>query len=111
MVSLQDFVSQSLCDILDGVRAAQGTPIGKGVAPAPFQPGGVDGPALGGYITATMQLSQFVDFDIAVTASEGTKTAGGVGVLVGIFTLGSSGQSKADTSTVSRLKFRVPIAL
>ena len=54
---------------------------------------------------------QAVKFDVAVTATEGTGTKGGIGVVAGVFALGSQEQSSAEVSAVSRLKFAVPIAL
>lgn len=54
---------------------------------------------------------QLVDFDVAVSASEGKETKGGIGVVVASFTLGTTGKSDATSGTVSRIKFRVPIVL
>ena len=52
-----------------------------------------------------------IDFDVAVTATDGTKTKGGIGVVTGILALGSQGQSENANSSVSRIKFMVPMAL
>jgi len=57
------------------------------------------------------QLVQTVEFDVAVTATEGTDTKGGIGVVAGVFALGSQGQSSEEISAVSRIKFSVPITL
>jgi hypothetical protein len=50
-----------------------------------------------------------VEFDIAVTVREGKETAGGIGVVVGAVALGSRGKSTDGNTTVSRLKFQVPV--
>lgn len=52
-----------------------------------------------------------VTFDVAVAASEGTGTKGGIGVVVGAIALGSQGQSNASSSSTSRVQFSVPVAL
>jgi hypothetical protein len=55
--------------------------------------------------------AQIVEFDVALTAMEGTGTKGGIGVVAGMFALGSTGQSKEESSSVSRVKFSVPLSL
>ncbi len=55
--------------------------------------------------------AQMINFDVALTVTEGTGTKGGIGVVTGIFTLGSAGQSEAESSTVSRVKFAIPVVL
>jgi hypothetical protein len=52
-----------------------------------------------------------LEFDVAVTAQEGTATKGGIGVFAGAIGLGSQGQSTAANQTVSRIKFAVPVLL
>lgn len=54
---------------------------------------------------------QQVNFDIAVSATEGTGTKAGVGVLAGAFNLGASGSSNQENQTASRIKFAVPVTL
>ena len=49
-------------------------------------------------------------FDVAVTASEGTETKGGIGIAVAVLGLGASGKSDSTQSTTSRIQFAVPIA-
>ena len=114
MVQLKDFVSETLRQIVEGVREAQKQLPKEGIAPEPFQPGGVDAQKLGGYIAAAsggLRLIQPVEFDVAVTVTEGSKTAGGIGVAVGLFNLGSGGQSTNETASVSRIRFKVPLGL
>jgi hypothetical protein len=52
-----------------------------------------------------------VSFDIALMAMEGTATKRGIGLVVGMVTLGSTGQSKEESSSVSHVKFSVPVSL
>lgn len=52
-----------------------------------------------------------VDFDVAVTAGEGTEKKTGIGIQVGSISLGAKGKSENQNSTVSRIKFSVPIVL
>jgi small neutral amino acid transporter SnatA (MarC family) len=48
---------------------------------------------------------------VAVTATDGTKTKGGIGVFVGAVGLGSQGQSEELKQSMSKIKFTVPLAL
>ena len=50
-----------------------------------------------------------MEFDVAVTTSEGTETKGGIGVVVGAIVLGSHGKTDRSNISVNRIKFTVPI--
>ena len=61
--------------------------------------------------TKFFKAVQKVEFDVAVTASTGTATKGGIGIMVGAIGLGSQGKSEAQDSSISRIKFLVPMVL
>jgi hypothetical protein len=61
------------------------------------------------YCVVRPLLVQTLDFDIAVTVTEGEQKKSGIGVLVAGVGLGKSGQSDARSETVSRLRFTVPV--
>ena len=52
-----------------------------------------------------------IEFDVAVTVTEGTQTKGGIGVFMGAVGLGSQGQSSNQNASVTRIKFSVPLVL
>jgi hypothetical protein len=111
-MDLKEFVSQALADVVQGVLNAQqalGTN-GKYINPELSTQQGTH-ERHGKLVSIQGQLVQTVEFDIAVTATEGTDTKGGIGVVAGFLTLGSQGQSSAETSAASRIKFSVPVAL
>jgi len=110
-MQLEDFLSEALQQIARGIKSAQtgAGELGAAVNPAmdPLHSGVIDG-----FIrTGTGLMIQIVKFDIAITATESTGTKGGVGVVTGMFNLGSSGNSHESTSAVSRLQFNVPVSL
>jgi hypothetical protein len=117
MINLQDFISETLKQIIDGVKTAQEHAAEaeayinpRGAVPA--SSGSVDG----GYIARSLSslgdvVIQSISFDVAVTATEGTGTKGGIGIVVGPVALGSQGKSDTINSSVSRIKFSVPIVL
>ena len=93
-MELQQFVAETLRQIIEGVEVA-----GKHAV----QHGGTVNPRLGVGLkklgaTAGGVLLQNVEFDIALTATEGKSTAGGVGVFFGPVGLGSKAQATLDKS-------------
>jgi hypothetical protein len=115
-MNLKEFVSESLVEIVAGISDAQSRLAESGAKVSPkirtifskSQTGGSE-MALGWDINGG--LIQVVDFDVAVTAIEGTETKGGIGVVAGIFSLGSHGKSEESSQSISRIKFKVPISL
>jgi len=115
-MELKDFVKETLIQIIKGVKDAQievqkaGGMVNptlrvladKGASAAVLgQPSGEHG---GNYVF-------LVDFDVAVIVEEGKETKGGIGVVTGIFSLGSQGKSDQIASNTSRIQFKVPILL
>jgi hypothetical protein len=108
-MELKDFVSETLRQILGGVKEAQvfATEHGGKVVPQRIAFRTDQGLQLWDKQDGTP--IQMIEFDVAVTATEGTATKGGIGVFVGAIGLGSQGQSSATNQSVSRIKFTVPV--
>lgn len=110
-MELKDFVAGVLVDIAEGIRAAQvsvGTDDAE-VSPHMDSRRGASG--WGGLNDRNGRPVHVVEFDVAVTATQGSGTKGGVGVVAGVFTLGSQGESSKTSESVSRVKFSVPVRL
>jgi len=110
-MNLEEFVSQTLVQIVSGVRAAQAEAKAHGAEVNPHLTGAAEQLGKHGFIWASGGAAQIVQFDVALTVAEGTGTKGGIGVFAGAVSLGSSGQSKLESSSVSRVKFSVPLTL
>jgi hypothetical protein len=52
-----------------------------------------------------------LEFDVAVTAAEGSEKKGGIGIVVGSFGIGGQKASNISSQSVSRIKFSVPVPL
>lgn len=110
-MQLQDFISQSILQIVNGIREAQQ----QNTTDARINPSEL---TLGDNVAQhnlfdfhdRMLLSN-VEFDVAVTAEEGKGTKGGIGIFIGSVGVGAQGRSDTRSSSVSRIKFNVPIAL
>jgi hypothetical protein len=111
-MELQTFVAETLAQIVEGVAQARQRcrAAGARVNPA-IRYTTKDAMTTHGLFATDVGAMQLVHFDVAIAATEGTGTKGGIGVVVGAFTLGSSGQSQAEKSASSRVQFVVPLAL
>ena len=111
-MNLQEFVSQALTEIADGVQDAQNKVAGINQHPhhiyTQSQAGGSN-LILG--LDKDGNPIHMIEFDVAVTSSEGTETKGGIAVVSGFISLGSQGKSQETTQSVSRIKFKVPVCL
>lgn len=107
-MDLKEFVSQTLLQIIQGVAEAQGqaAPLGAEVSPYVSNVKQGQEPVM---YAGRGRIVQQVEFDVAVTAIEGTSTRGGIGVVLGPLALGSQGSSAAHSSSVNRVKFTVPV--
>jgi hypothetical protein len=114
-VNLQEFISQALVQIATGIRDAgkELQPLGAVVNPRHIWAANAPLTHIVGYIDERKEQQRAVhsvDFDVAVTVVEGTGSKGGIGVVVGAFALGTQGSSEQSNTSVSRVKFKVPIA-
>ena len=112
-VELKDFVAQALTQITEGVAEAQENLHSSGARVNPrlrnvLPQGDKNFASLGWADGEGGNPVLMVKFDVAVTASEGTKTKGGIGVVTGILSLGSTGATDKDNSSATRISFQVP---
>lgn len=115
-MNLKEFVAESLVEIVAGISDAQSRIADTGAQISPeinklFVKSKTGGTNMALGWDKNGGLIQIVDFDVAVTAIEGTETKGGIGVVAGIFALGAQGKSEESSQSISRIKFKVPISL
>jgi hypothetical protein len=108
-MELKDFVAETLKQIIEGVKNAQDYAQESGGQINPQWSSGKSGESV--MVARRIFPIKEVEFDVAVTAAEGTKTKGGIGIFVGPVGLGSHGQSDASSSSISKIKFSVPMVL
>jgi len=95
-MNLQEFVTESLKQIMAGVADAQkdSTSTGRINPPSgPFVP------------------VKEIEFDVAVTVSQEQGAKGGIGIFVGAVGIGAQGKAQSANTSVSRIKFSVPVQL
>jgi hypothetical protein len=93
-MDIKEFVSESLKQIIDGVVDAQSHAGGKNAVVVPFH-----------------NNHKEIGFDIAVTVVEGKETEGKAGISVWSIGAGVTGKSESSNSTISRIKFEIPVEL
>jgi hypothetical protein len=115
-MNLQDFITESLVQLARGIEGAAEQLKGTKAIVNPRNVSTETHTHSNIYGFVDTEQSYFkavqrIEFDVAVTASTGTATKGGIGIMVGAIGLGSQGQSDAQNSSVSRIKFMVPMVL
>lgn len=112
MISLSDFVSSTLVQIVDGVVKAQEIVKTKG---ARINPKHV---IIGNEILVstlhnqdTQAIADMIEFDLLITAEKAKDTKGTIGIVMASIGLGTEGHSKTKNTEQNRIKFRVPLEL
>ena len=101
-MDLQSFVAVTLKQLIGAVKEAQQFAKENNARVFPDNSGGKQ--------AATGQTVESVEFDVAVTVTEGSEKKGGLGVVIAALTIGGTGQTSMSSSTISRLKFSIPVA-
>ena len=109
-MELKDFVSETLKQVMEGVKMAQNkaAEFGGTINPqgfliseksVPFRRGGVD------------LVGQVIEFDIVVSTHDTDKAKGGVGIFVGEIGVGVRGEAESQSTAVNRIQFSIPVYL
>lgn len=93
-MELQQFITESLKQIMTGISKAQEDDANTGTINA--------------YNTSMLPIKE-IEFDVAVTVNEEQGTNGGIGIFAGAIGVGAKGQSLSSNSSVSRIKFSIPV--
>lgn len=110
-MELKDFVAESIKQIIDGVNHAKEYADMNGARVNPARQVRSSNDTTQRRDSVDGSSIETINFDVAVKAEEGTKTQGGVGVFIGVVNFGSTGASESVSSSLSRLRFSVPVAL
>lgn len=114
-MDLKTFVEETLCQLAEGVAAAQErlAKIGATVNPyfVQYPSGAIQAGTRPPDANQLPSQLQSVDFDVAVTAAEKDSTGGGFSIAVVMAKLGAGGHNETSNSTVSRVRFRIVVDL
>jgi hypothetical protein len=113
-MDIEAFISHSMQQIFAGINAAQSATKDK-YGGAKINPRGVTAVErdasgnIGPHEMHTKLQIYRVEFDIAVSVSESSKTSGAVGIHVAVFAAGTKGETSTENSSISRIKFSIPV--
>jgi hypothetical protein len=111
-MNLQEFVRETLRQIIVGVKDAQEVCAESGGDINPqglrFMPDQVGERR---WDTRTDIFAEAVEFDVAVTVDTSSSAKGGIGIVVGAVSVGSVKDSEFKNGSISRIRFRVPVIL
>lgn len=104
-MDLQEFIRQSLLDIVSAVREAK--KLDLGIAPDLVKP---DGETTLLRTTGGFKPAFLIEFDIAVTVSRESSAGGSVGGgIIQVLSAKVDAKTESTNESVSRIKFTVPI--
>lgn len=108
LMNLEEFVSDTLTQIVRGVRTAQGEAKLAGAVVCPSR----TRTRLSGNREVTHHARvQEIEFDVAVTVVEGTTVGGDAGIRVFAVGGGAKGERHGSHEQLSRVRFSVPVML
>jgi len=110
-MKLQEFVSETLKAIVVGVTEAQQHVATVGARINPEQEWDDKGETRHVLGANRMIPVKEVDFDVAVTSTDATQVQAGAGIFVATLVVGAKGKSDTSSSSISRIKFSIPIVL
>lgn len=111
-MELKDFVQQTLVQIIQGVKAAQGeTGRGEDERVAGAINPQLSAPSVKGTVTRSGQTPTPVEFDVALSVSKEKTVKGKGGFMVAEWGLGAEGNFAKENVAIHRIKFQVQIAL
>lgn len=98
MTELKEFVSETIQQIIEGVKDAGFTLVTK-----------IDYEK-DGYVQVGDDMMQKIEFDISVTTTETTKKEGKAGVMIKVVDFGVKGSDNKEAISMNKIKFQVPVA-
>ena len=110
-MKLQEFIRETIKEYIAGVKEAQEYAAAHGAKVHPPSKKAGQQETFRMVDPTTWQLLQNVEFDVAVTSTEGSEAKATAGIFVAAIGLGAQGKTDMSSSTVSRIKFSVPVAL
>jgi hypothetical protein len=103
-MKLKEFVSRTLTEIAEGVAEGAIAAQKSGAIVNPLEP-----VMMGGETRYAKSVD--IEFTVGLSVTDATQTKGGIGVVAGIFAVGSQGASNSSTGSTTHIKFKVSVIL
>lgn len=107
-MELSDYISQTLTQIIEGVRNAQefAKEHGSIINGSNFYQFSTESKLADG-----KHIVQNVEFNVAISITETDDSKGGIGVFAGAFGIGVHGSTGSQIGSINQIKFSIPILL
>ena len=113
-MELKEFVSGTIKQIIDGVIEAQEYAETKGAIVNPeifIHADDSNNLKMTTTDRGFHSYIQIIDFDVAVTSTEGEQEKAGLGIFVAPITVGAQGKFDYTNTVANRIKFSIPVML
>jgi hypothetical protein len=115
-MDLQQFIRESLVQIAAGIEDASKELVNSSAVVNPRHVNVSHNEAVKAYgwesdVADKLRTVQLIQFDVAVTATEGKENKGGIGISIGNVGLGAARKEDVGSSALSRIQFSVPMVL
>ena len=107
-MELKEFIEETLMQIVEGVKSAQGRGLVFG---AVINPGYVDAKEQRATYNSVGYTINEVEFEVTLTVTEGIENKKGIGVAFGNFAIGGQNKSDVNNTSLTKIKFSVPVGL
>jgi hypothetical protein len=114
-VNLEEFIKETLVQLSKGVENANTTLSSLGsnaiVNPQYYSSNNMEYDSNPNDRHFYRPKVSIVSYDVAISASEGQGSQGGIGIMIGAVGVGTRGECNSSESTESRIQFEIPIVL
>jgi hypothetical protein len=112
-MDLRDFVSETLIQIIDGVRAAQehASQVSAEINPSNIQHFGGDNNQFFRPAGLVGKYGHIVEFDIALTPVNEEQAKGGGFEILSVLDAGVQGKAETSNNATNRIHFAIPIIM
>lgn len=110
-MKLEDFISESLTQIISGVIKSQVYAENNNALVNPDNLHRVKSAGDSYFESPTLKPAQVIEFDISVSTRDDEQVTAQTGVFVSVFKLGIEGKEGTQNLTSNRLRFSVPLML
>ena len=108
-MKLEDFVAETINQIISGINKTHNNAKENGATVNPKLESRTRTLSTGETKVEARSPIHTVEFDVAVTTMEEKGIKGGIGVFIGPVGIGSQGKTESSNTSMSRIKFSVPV--
>jgi len=106
-MELEEFIEKTLLQIFNGVCSAQPEVKKLGGTINPFDKDYTD--KGGNLLYMEYSKKRYIDFEVSLTESNKNEANAGIGVLLGVVSIGGKGNKGNENISLTKVKFSIPV--